>query len=97
MQATPPSSDAPSPESAFYETLQQIRRLEQEYWQGWQQSEQAARDLRFLDGVQWCIERRMRLLQLDKLAPARHQAAEAAEEPIVFTLNLAPPERHATS
>jgi hypothetical protein len=91
MKQSPSTTETPSlPDrsTALEEVLEQLRHLEREYWQGWQSSEQSARELKFLDGVQWCIERRMRLLQLEKLALEQDTRQH---EPIDFTLNLNSP------
>lgn len=55
--------------------------LETTYETGWQQSDQSTGDLRFLDGLKWCFEQRLKLI-------AQAAASTQEELPVRFTLNL---------
>jgi len=48
------------------QALDEIDALEAEYWFGWQRCDDQSNpaNLRFLSGVQWCIEQRIKLLGL---------------------------------
>lgn len=47
--------------------LAKIDRLEREYWEAWKRSRTGgqAGDPRFLTGIQWCIERRCKIMGID--------------------------------
>lgn len=56
------------------EELAKIDRLEREYWDAWEasQAESDDGDPRYLQGVQWCISRRIKIFGLD--APKRTES-----------------------
>lgn len=87
--------------------LERVDRLEREYWQAWEASQEDAEtitkkakgdgqedkevtlqkkgqagDPRFLAGIQWCIERRCKLLGVD--APNKTQLSGDKDNPIVI-------------
>lgn len=50
------------------EQLAKIDKLEREYWEAWVKSQNEQKDPgdpRFLDGVQWCVEQRCKVLGLN--------------------------------
>ena len=53
------------------QTLDEIDALEAEYWHGWENCDDQSKpgNLRFLSGVQWCIEQRIKLLGLLQKSP----------------------------
>ncbi len=79
--------------------LAKIDNLEITYWQAWQRVEGQTRvgpqlgDLRFLQGVQWCIDRRCKLLGLD--APDRMEFGGSVEMPIKIIEPVRPEEEDA--
>lgn len=81
--------------------LAKIDRLEREYWEAWKRSriEGQAGDPRFLAGIQWCIERRCKIMGID--APTKMDlrineldaAIEQGLEKLAATGQMATPEQ----
>ncbi|MFW5658846.1 MAG: hypothetical protein ACOCZ8_02575 [Bacteroidota bacterium] len=82
----PVTHDAPAETDRLDVIHTEVTRLAAVYRSAWDASEQRPADAKFLDGLRWCIEQRIKLVQLQ-------QDASATDEPGLWhvELNLNPP------
>lgn len=69
---------------ATYEAeLDKLEKLEYHYWRCWAECDQAERrNLKYLDGVRWCMTHRLKLLTKLERLPVQAPAPAAADWPV---------------